>query len=59
MESNAQLFTFELTDEELAAITALLSEYPDLPGEPFTLERTIGSKYRNIMHMNINEEEQQ
>ena len=57
VESNAQLFTFELTDEELAAITALLSEYPDLPGEPFTLERTIGSKYRNIMHMNINKEE--
>ncbi|MBE6129368.1 MAG: TIGR04076 family protein [Erysipelotrichaceae bacterium] len=28
-------------------------------GEPFELERTVGSKYRNIMHMNINEEEQQ
>ena len=35
-----------------------IDQYPVLPGEPFELERTIGSKYRNIMHMNINEEEQ-
>ena len=55
--SNAQLFIFDLTDGEKQAVAALLREYPGLPGEPFALERTVGSKYRNIMHMNVNEEE--
>ena len=57
VEANAQLFRFELTEDEKDAITRLLAAYPSLPGEPFDLERTVGSKYRNIMHMNINKEE--
>ncbi|MBO6164735.1 MAG: aldo/keto reductase [Lachnospiraceae bacterium] len=59
VEDNARIFSFELTEEERSAIRSFIGEFPNLPGEPFELERTIGSKYRNIMHMNINEEEQQ
>ena len=55
--SNTCLFRFDLAAGERNAIAALLREYPCLPGEPFALERTVGSKYRNIMHMNVNEEE--
>ena len=58
VEDNAKIFSFRLTDEERGRIRRFIDGYPNLPGEPFTLERTIGSKYRNIMHMNINEEEQ-
>ena len=59
VEDNARIFSFDLTEEERGAIRSFIGEFPNLPGEPFELERTIGSKYRNIMHMNINEEEQQ
>ena len=57
VKDNRQIFSFELTGDETEAIRAFLADYPDLEGEPFQLERTVGSKYRNIMHMNINEEE--
>lgn len=58
VQSNLRIFDFELEPEEIQTITDFLKPYPMLAGEPFELERTIGSKYRNIMHMNINEEEQ-
>lgn len=58
VEANARIFSFELTEEELAQIRGFLSKFPTVEGEPFEQERTPGSKYRNIMHMNINEEEQ-
>ena len=57
VKDNAQIFAFELSVEETAAIQSFLERYPTLDGEPFELERTVGSKYRSIMHMNINEEE--
>ena len=56
---NARIFSFDLSDEEKKQLDDFISTYPTLDGEPFKLERTIGSKYRNIMHMNINEDEQQ
>lgn len=58
VKSNLQLFDFELSSEDISKIDAFLAIFPNLDGEPFTLERTIGSKYREIMKMNINEEEQ-
>ncbi len=59
VEDNARIFSFDLTEEEKKELRDFISAYPTLDGEPFELERTIGSKYRSIMHMNINEEEQQ
>ena len=58
VEDNEKIFSFVLDEEDLNALRKHIDRYPNLPGEPFELERTIGSKYRNIMHMNINEEEQ-
>ncbi len=58
VKSNAEIFTFNLSEEEIKIIQNYLKEFPNVDGEPFELERTIGSKYRNIMKMNINEEEQ-
>ena len=55
---NLKIFSFELSEDELKDIRNFIEAYPTPEGEPFELERTIGSKYRNIMHMNINEEEQ-
>jgi len=56
VESNAQIFTFELDKSDMDEIKQFLDKYPIVEGEPFELERTIGSKYRNIMKMNLNEE---
>lgn len=53
--SNERIFDFRLDAEEQEAIRTFLSQYPILDGDPFTLERTVGSKYRNIMKMNLNE----
>lgn len=58
VEDNARIFSFDLTESEIDTIRNFLAPYPVLDGEPFELERTIGSKYRNIMKMNLNEEEQ-
>ena len=59
--------TFELYDLKVETVATEKpfvcshreGEYFLVEGEPFELERTVGSKYRNIIHMNINEEEQQ
>lgn len=58
VQDNARIFSFELTEDEMNSISSFIAQYPTPDGEPFTLERTPGSKYRNIMKMNINEEEQ-
>ena len=55
---NRKIFSFSLTDEERKKIRNFIDTYPTPEGEPFELERTVGSKYRNIMHMNINKKEQ-
>lgn len=57
VEDNLRIFSFDLTEQEVCEIRAFLSKYPTVDGEPFEQERTIGSKYRNIMWMNLNEEE--
>ena len=54
--SNARIFAFDLDAEETAEIRDYLSRFPTVDGEPFEQERTVGSKYRNIMWMNLNEE---
>lgn len=56
VKSNAQIFEFQPTQEEIERIRKYLSQFGTVDGEPFTQERTIGSKYRNIMWMNLNEE---
>ena len=40
--SNARIFSFELADEDIKAIRALIETTPILDGEPFELERTVG-----------------
>lgn len=55
VEANARIFSFSLSDAETAEIDTFLNRYPLLPGEPFGLERTVGSKYRDIMKMNLND----
>ncbi len=51
---NAQIFSFELSDGEIAQIRSFIDGYPTVAGEPFEQERTPGSKYRAIMRMNEN-----
>lgn len=51
---NARLFSFELSDAEIARIRAYIDRFPTVDGEPFELERTPGSKYRAIMRVNEN-----
>ncbi len=58
VEDNKKIFSFELSKEDQKLLRDFISQYPNIDGEPFELERTPGSKYRSIMHMNINEEEQ-
>ena len=58
VKDNEKIFDFQLDEEDLNRIQEVEETYPDLEGEPFVLERTPGSKFRNIMHMNINEMEQ-
>lgn len=53
VKDNLALFSFELSKEDVGAIDRFVSKYPILEGDPFTLERTPGSKYRNIMKMNL------
>jgi aryl-alcohol dehydrogenase-like predicted oxidoreductase len=56
VESNTQIFAFELDRTDIEEIKKFLDNYPIVDGEPFELERTVDSKYRNIMKMNLNEE---
>lgn len=56
VESNAHIFSFELDRSDIEEINQFLENYPILEGEPFELERTADSKFRNIMKMNLNEE---
>lgn len=56
VKSNARIFEFTLEPEEIDRIRSFLSQFGTVEGEPFEQERTIGSKYRNIMWMNLNEE---
>ncbi len=58
VEDNDRIFSFDLTEDEKKTIRSFIDLYPMPEGEPFELERTPGSRYRGIMHMNINEEEQ-
>ena len=55
VQDNDRLFAFELSADEMAAIRALLDEYPSLPGDPYTLERT-SPRYRGIIKMKLNGE---
>lgn len=57
VEDNARIFSFEMEQKEEEEIRRFLDQYPTVEGEPFEQERTLGSKYRNIMWMNLNEEE--
>lgn len=54
VEDNARLAGFALTEDELFRIRSFVDHYPTPEGEPFELERTPGSRYRNIMKMNLN-----
>lgn len=54
---NCKIFGFELSPEDEAAITAFLDRYPRLQGDCYTLERE-SPRYKSIIHMNVNEEEQ-
>ncbi len=57
VESNTKFFSFDLDEEEIDEIRSFINQFGMPEGEPFQLERTVGSKYRNIMWMNLNEEE--
>lgn len=57
VEDNRKIFSFDLTEAERARITAFLDRFPSLPGDCYTLERT-SPRYKGIIHMNVNEEEQ-
>lgn len=54
---NCRIFGFEPSPEDEAAITAFLDGYPRLQGDCYTLERE-SPRYKSIIHMNVNEEEQ-
>ena len=53
--SNSRIFDFVLSNEDVESIREFLSQYPILDGQPFELERTVGSKFRSIMKMNLND----
>lgn len=55
VKSNAQIFDFDMDATEIENIRDYLGKFGTVDGEPFEQERTIGSKYRNIMWMNLNE----
>ena len=55
VESNQKIFSFDLERAEIEEIKGFLDQYKILDGDAFDLERTEGSKFRNIMKMNLNE----
>lgn len=56
VDSNTHIFTFDLDQSDINEIEQFLSNFTILEGEPFELERTVGSKFRSIMKMDLNEE---
>jgi len=56
VESNQKVFSFDLDSGEIEEIKQFLDQYKILDGDAFALERTVGSKFRNIMKMNLNNE---
>lgn len=52
VESNTNIFKFDLDTEDIARIENFVKAYPILEGDPFELERSPG-KYKNIMKMNL------
>lgn len=56
VRTNTRILDFELDSIDIKNIEGFLRNFPILDGEPFGLERTVGSKYRNIMKMNLNEQ---
>ena len=54
VEDNVKISALNLTREETRRLCSFIEQYPTPEGEPFGLERTPGSRYRNIMKMNLN-----
>jgi len=54
VDSNQKIFSFDLDQAEIEEIKQFLDQYKILDGDVFGLERTVGSKFRNIMKMNLN-----
>lgn len=54
VDDSARMATLELSAEDMSRIRTFIDRFPTPEGEPFTLERTPGSRYRNIMKMNLN-----
>lgn len=54
VDDNASIATLELTQADMDRIRQFIDRFPTPEGEPFTLERTPGSRYRNIMKLNLN-----
>ncbi|GMA08784.1 aldo/keto reductase [Tetragenococcus halophilus subsp. flandriensis] len=55
VQSNEQIFDFDLTKDNIDAIQRFLSDFPILKGEPYELERT-SDKFQSIIRMNENKE---
>lgn len=53
--ANKRLRQVSLLKDDISAIEQFLAQFPTLEGEPFALERLMGSKHRNIMKMNLSE----
>ncbi len=53
IDSNKQIFTSELSPEEISRLDQFINRFPGLSGEPFALEREKGNKHREIMKMNL------
>ena len=56
VKDNTQIFSFDLSEEEKTALRSLLDRYPTLDGDCYQLER-YSDKFRGIIHMNVNKEE--
>lgn len=54
VDDNASIARLVLTPGDQERIRQFIDRFPTPEGEPFTLERTPGSRYRNIMKMNLN-----
>ena len=52
VESNAQIFEFELTEADLERIKTFVSQFPMIEGDAYEAERTPDSVFRSIIRMN-------